>query len=72
VGRVCFHCVGGRGLKKIVGLGDSSLHWEIAALSVETGISPNELLQLEPRMLWTMTRYVVSRSQAHNGKRGRK
>lgn len=58
--------------KKIVGLGDSSLHWEIAALAVETGISPKELMELEPRMLWTMARYIVARSQAQSGKRKRK
>jgi len=39
---------------------------------VETGISPRELMQLEPRMLWTMGRYIVARSQAQSGKRGRK
>ena len=71
MGRVCFYgCRGFR--KKIVGLGDSSLHWEIAALAVETGIAPSVLLQEDPRMLWTMGRYIVARSQAQSGKRGRK
>jgi hypothetical protein len=55
--------------KKIVGLGENSLHWQIAALAVETGISPRELTELEPRMLWTMGRYVVARSQAMQRKR---
>jgi hypothetical protein len=55
-----------------VGLGDSSLHWEIAALSVETGIAPSVLMEQEPRMLWTMARYIVARSQAQSGKRGRR
>ena len=72
MGRVCFHCFRGRFHKKIKGLGETSLHWEIAALSVETGISPRELMELEPRMLWTMARYIIARSQAQNGKRGRK
>jgi len=39
-------------------------------LSVETHISPRELMELEPRMLWTMQRYLVSRSQ--QGKKGRR
>lgn len=63
---------GGGVCKKIRGLGDTSLHWEIAALAVETGISPRELMELEPRMLWTMARYIVARSQAQSGKRGRR
>lgn len=32
-------------------------------MAVETGIAPSELLSLEPRMLWTMHRYMVSKSQ---------
>ena len=55
-----------------MGLGDSSLHWEIAALSVETGIAPSVLLEQDPRMLWTMGRYIVARAQAQSGKRGRR
>jgi hypothetical protein len=46
-----------------VGLGDSSAHWFIASLAVETGISPRELMALEPRMLWTIYRYLVHRSK---------
>jgi len=39
-------------------------------LAVETQISPRELLALEPRLLWTIYRYLVSRSQqAKKGKR---
>jgi len=55
--------------KKIIGLGDSSLHWQIAIIAVETGISPRELLSLEPRMLWTMMRYMVTRSEKSSGRR---
>jgi len=40
-------------------------------MAVETQISPRELMALEPRMLWTMYRYMVSRSQkmSKKGKR---
>jgi len=38
-------------------------------IAVETGISPRELLALEPRMLWTMVRYMVARAQASQRKR---
>jgi len=48
--------------KKIVGLGDSSAHWYLATLAVETGISPRELMKLDDRMLWTMGRYLVWRA----------
>jgi len=41
------------------------MHWTIAALAVETGISPRELIELEPRMLWTIQRYLVSRGQEY-------
>jgi hypothetical protein len=57
------------GPKRIKGLGDSSAHWFIAALAVETGIAPSALLAEEPRMLWTMQRYLVARSQKQSGKR---
>jgi hypothetical protein len=40
----------------------------IAALAVETGISPRELMALEPRMLWTIERYLVARNQRQAGK----
>lgn len=39
------------------------MHWMIAQLSVESGISPLDLLQLEPRMLFTIQRYMVSKAQ---------
>jgi hypothetical protein len=54
-----------------VGLGESSAHWLIATIAVETAIPPSELLSLEPRMLWTIQRYLVSRSQkmSKKGKR---
>lgn len=35
----------------------------LATVACETGISPNELMNLEPRMLWTMVRYLVARAQ---------
>jgi hypothetical protein len=46
----------------IKGLGDRSAHWFIAILACETGISPRELMRLEPRMLWTMQRYLVAKN----------
>lgn len=52
-----------------MGLGEHSLHWDIAIVAVETGISPNELMQLEPRMLWTMMRYLITKNQRNSGKR---
>jgi hypothetical protein len=50
-------------------LGAYSLHWSIAQLSYEFKISPRELMELDPRMLWTMQRYLVavSRSRAEGG-----
>lgn len=39
------------------------MHWTLAALAVETGISPRELAELEPRMLWTLQRYLIARGQ---------
>jgi hypothetical protein len=41
----------------------------IASLAVESGISPVDLLQLEPRLLWTIQRYLVSRNQEVRKKR---
>jgi hypothetical protein len=37
-------------------------------LACETHISPRELMELDPRMLWTMQRYLVSRAQRSQGK----
>lgn len=62
MGRVGFYCVAGS-RKKIKGLGDSSLHWLIAQIAVETGLSPTELINLEPRMLFTIQRYMIWKSQ---------
>ncbi len=45
------------------------MHWQIAMIAVETGIAPSVLMQQEPRMLWTMVRYMVSRAQAQQRKR---
>lgn len=39
------------------------MHWYIAAIACETGISPRELMELEPRMLWTINRYLIGRAQ---------
>ena len=35
----------------------------IAGIACETGIGPTELMNLEPRMLWTLNRYLVHRNQ---------
>jgi hypothetical protein len=35
----------------------------IAGIACETGIGPTELMNLEPRMLWTLNRYLVHRKQ---------
>jgi hypothetical protein len=43
-----------------------SVTWQIAAIACETGISPRELLELDPRMLWTIERYLISRAQKAN------
>lgn len=40
------------------------MHWVLAQLSYEFKLSPRELLELEPRMLWTMQRYLVAVSRA--------
>jgi hypothetical protein len=55
--------------KKIKPLGGYSAHWVVAQLAYEFKISPRELMELEPRMLWTMQRYLVavSRSRAEGG-----
>jgi hypothetical protein len=49
-----------------VGLGASSIHWTIAAIACETGISPRELAALDPRMLWTLERYLMAKFQAQS------
>jgi hypothetical protein len=38
----------------------------IAQLAYEYKLSPNELLELDPRMLWTLQRYLVARVNAMN------
>lgn len=40
----------------------------IAGIAVETGISPVDLLQLEPRMLWTIQRYMAAKYTAQGAK----
>jgi hypothetical protein len=45
------------------GIGDDSVHWLIATIAVETGLSPTELMNLEPRMLFTIERYMVGRAR---------
>lgn len=39
------------------------MHYSLAQLSYEYKISPRELMKLEPRMLWTMQRYLVAVSR---------
>jgi hypothetical protein len=46
----------------MIGLGDSSAHWFIAGLAVETGIAPSVLMQESERMLWTMHRWLVAKN----------
>lgn len=70
MGRGRVNGIGGR-RKKIEGLGDSSLHWLIAQLAVETSIAPQYLIDLEPRMLFTIHRYVIAKNQ-QGGKRNRR
>jgi hypothetical protein len=41
----------------------------MAQLAYEYHISPRELAKLEPRMLWTMQRYLVAVSRQMEGKR---
>jgi hypothetical protein len=38
----------------------------IAQLAYEYKISPRELLELDPRMLWTLQRYLIARINAAN------
>jgi hypothetical protein len=52
------------GRKKIVPFGESSAHWLIATIACETGISPSELMNLPPRLLWSITRYLEFKNQA--------
>ena len=55
------------------GLGETSAHWLIAQIAVETGISPNELLELEPRMLFTLERALIAKGNAQKkARRGRR
>jgi hypothetical protein len=41
----------------------------MAQLAYEYHISPRELAKLEPRMLWTMQRYLVAVSRQSQGGR---
>lgn len=52
---------------KIKGLGETSAHWYIAMLSVETGIAPSALMQESERMLWTLGKAVEARNSAKQG-----
>lgn len=55
------------------GLGETSAHWLIAQIAVETGISPNELLALDPRMLFTLERALVAKgNQSRKPRKGRR
>jgi len=55
------------------GLGETSAHWLIAQIAVETGISPTELLALDPRMLFTLERALVAKAnQSRKPRKGRR
>ena len=54
--------------KKITPLGDSSIHWNLAVLAYEYKLSPRELEQLSPRMLFTMGKLLEGLNRKH-GKR---
>ena len=45
------------------------MHWRLAWIAVETGISPLDLIQLEPRMLWTISRYLSNKAERQARKR---
>jgi len=45
------------------------MHWLIATLAVETGLSPTELMNMEPRMLFTIQRYVMGQSRRQQRRR---
>jgi hypothetical protein len=45
------------------------MHWLIASVACETGISPTELMNLEPRMLWTLGRYLDAKAKRQARKR---
>lgn len=65
---VCRDCDGC--LPKIIkGIGDDSMHWTIATIACETGLSPTELMNLEPRMLFTIQRYLVGKATARSKRR---
>jgi hypothetical protein len=38
-------------------------------MAVETGISPLDLIQLEPRMFWTLSKYLEFKGQRLQRKR---
>ena len=55
------------------GLGETSAHWLIAQIAVETGISPNELASLDPRMLWTIQRALIAKAnQSRKPRKGKR
>jgi hypothetical protein len=55
------------------GLGETSAHWLIAQIAVETGISPNELASLDPRMLWTIQRALIAKgNQSRKPRKGKR
>jgi len=55
--------------KMMKGIGDDSMHWLIATIAVETGLSPTELSNLEPRMLFTIQRYMMSKARRGQSRR---
>jgi hypothetical protein len=48
------------------------MHWKIALLAVETGLSPRELLELSPRMLFTIEKYLTFKYSAQHKARRRR
>jgi len=45
----------------------------IAQIAVETGISPRELSELHPRMLWTIQRALIAKgNQSRKPRKGRR
>jgi hypothetical protein len=45
------------------------MHWRIAWMAAETGISPLELLRLDTRMLWTLGRYLEVKAERQQRRR---
>lgn len=48
------------------------MHWKIAIIAVETGLSPRELLELSPRMLWTLEKVLTWKASQYSKARRRR